>query len=53
MWTAFVGLLLVALGALLLLERLGIVERAFAVWWPVFLIVLGVVLLIRALVRWG
>ncbi|GBD11934.1 hypothetical protein HRbin23_01617 [bacterium HR23] len=49
MWRLFLGLVLVALGTLLLLERLGVVARALSVWWPVFLIALGVFLVVRGI----
>ncbi|MFN3975055.1 MAG: LiaI-LiaF-like domain-containing protein [Dehalococcoidia bacterium] len=50
-WKAFVGLALIALGTLLLLERLGVVERALAMWWPAFLIALGLAVLVQGLLR--
>ncbi|MCS7207598.1 MAG: DUF5668 domain-containing protein [Dehalococcoidia bacterium] len=47
----FIGLALVALGTLLLLERLGIVEGAWSIGWPALLIVLGVAVLLGGLLR--
>ncbi len=42
----FVGLALIAVGVLLLLEKLGIVTRGLGTYWPVILIILGVSMLL-------
>jgi hypothetical protein len=37
----FPGLALIAVGVLLLLEKLGVIERGLGTYWPVILIILG------------
>lgn len=51
MWRLFIGLTLVTIGTLLLLERLGVVERAWSVWWPVIVIALGLAVLVGGFLR--
>lgn len=42
----FPGLALVAVGVLLLLEKLGVVKHGLGTYWPVILIILGVGMLL-------
>ena len=42
----FAGLALIAIGVLLLLEKLGIVTNGLGTYWPVILIILGVGMLL-------
>ena len=38
----FIGLALIAIGAILLLERLGVIEGGLGQYWPALLIAIGV-----------
>jgi len=38
----FAGLALIAVGVLLLLEKLGVIERGLGTYWPVLFIILSV-----------
>ena len=44
-----VGLILMAIGTLLLLEKLGIISHGLGTYWPVILIVAGLSMLFN---RW-
>lgn len=53
--TVFPGLALIAVGVLLLLEKLGVIDRGLATYWPVILIILGAGMLLgwrRGRWRW-
>ena len=46
MW---IGLIVIAIGAVLLLEQLGVIEGGFAKFWPVLLIAFGLGLVFNEL----
>ncbi|MFC1647523.1 LiaI-LiaF-like domain-containing protein [Patescibacteria group bacterium] len=45
----FKGLALLVLGILFLLGTLGVIEFTFLTWWPLFLILLGLKMLLHPL----
>ena len=44
-----IGLIILAAGALLLLQNLGIITAGFDIFWPVLIIILGLVIFIKAI----
>jgi hypothetical protein len=38
----FIGLILIFVGTMILLGKLGIIENGFGTYWPVILIALGI-----------
>lgn len=45
----FKGLVLLVLGILFLLGALGVIEFSFLTWWPLFLILIGLKMLLHPL----
>ena len=43
----FLGLVVIFIGLILLLERLGVIEDGFSTYWPVLLIALGVAMVVN------
>lgn len=49
----FLGIVIIFVGAILLLERLDIIEGGFSTYWPVLLIALGISIVANQLRRRG
>ena len=43
----FIGFALIAIGAILLLERLGVIEGGLGQYWPALLIAIGAAIIIE------
>jgi len=44
-----ISLLILASGVILLLQKLGILSSQTDIWWPVLLIILGLVMFIKSI----
>ena len=47
----FIGIVVIFIGAVLLLERLGIIEGGFSTYWPLLLIALGISMVVNQMRR--
>ena len=47
--TMWIGLVVIAIGSVLLLEQLGVIEGGLAKFWPVLLIAFGVGLIFNSI----
>lgn len=43
----FVGLMIIAIGTLLLLEKMGVIQNWLGTYWPVLIIIVGISMLFR------